>query len=90
MEASFIVSKGKADFTFEGVVIGAVETSSSFLVTDAEIIAFASRYDPLPMHIDQHAAAAGPFGALTASGVHMIAIRMRLLRRWRDCSGGSR
>jgi acyl dehydratase len=79
MQASIIDSKGKASFTFEDVVMGAVETSSGFLVTEAEIIAFASRYDPLPIHIDHQAAAAGPFGALTASGAHMIAIRMRLL-----------
>ena len=79
MEASVIASKGKAGFTFEDVVIGAVETSSGFLVTEAEIISFASRYDPLPIHIDRQAAAAGPFGMLTASGAHMIAIRMRLL-----------
>jgi acyl dehydratase len=79
MEASVIASKGKAGFAFEDVVIGAVETSGDFLVTEAEIIAFASRYDPLPIHIDRQAAAAGPFGVLTASGAHMIAIRMRLL-----------
>jgi len=79
MEASVISSKGRGGFTFEDVVIGAVETSSEFLVTEAEIISFASRYDPLPIHVDQQAAAAGPFGVLTASGAHMIAIRMRLL-----------
>jgi acyl dehydratase len=79
MEASVIASKGAAGFTFEDVVIGAMETSSGFLVTEAEIMSFAGRYDPLPIHIDQEAAASGPFGVLTASGAHMIAIRMRLV-----------
>jgi acyl dehydratase len=79
MEASVIASKGNAGFAFEDVVIGAVETSSGFLVTEAEIISFASRYDPLPIHLDHLAAAAGPFGVLTASGAHMLAIRMRLI-----------
>jgi len=79
MEASVIATKGAADFSFDNVVIGAKETSCRFLVTEAEIIAFASRYDPLPIHVDEQAAAAGPFGVLTASGAHMIAIRMRLI-----------
>jgi acyl dehydratase len=87
MQANVITSKGKAGFTFEDVVIGAVETSSGFVVTEAEIISFASRYDPLPIHINQEAAAAGPFGALTASGAHMIAIRMRLVHDF-DYAGG--
>jgi acyl dehydratase len=79
MEASVIGSKGKAGFSFEDVVIGAVETSSTFLLTEEEIIAFAGKYDPLPIHVDHLAAAAGPFGVITASGAHMIAIRMRLI-----------
>jgi acyl dehydratase len=79
MQASIIASQGKAGFSFEDVVIGSVETSSAFLLTADEIIGFASRYDPLPIHIDQAAAAAGPFGVLTASGAHMVAIRMRLI-----------
>ncbi len=79
MEASVIASSGNADFTFEDVVIGAVERSKTFRLTEAEIIAFAGRYDPMPIHLNQQAAAAGPFGVLTTSGAHMIAIRMRLI-----------
>jgi acyl dehydratase len=72
-------TQGQADFTFEDVVIGDIQQSSSLYLTEEEIIGFASRYDPLPIHIDHAAAAAGPFGVLTASGAHMVALRMRLI-----------
>lgn len=48
-------------------------------VTADEIRDFASRYDPQPMHLDEDAAAAGLFGALTASGWHTVSIAMRLM-----------
>jgi acyl dehydratase len=79
MEASIIVSKGAEGFTFEDVIIGEITRSGEYRVSEEEIISFASRYDPLPIHVDHRAAAAGPFGVLTASGAHMIAIRMRLI-----------
>lgn len=43
-----------------------------------EIIAFASRYDPQPIHTDPVWAATGPFGGLIASGWHTSAVGMRL------------
>lgn len=43
-----------------------------------EIKAFARRFDPQPFHLDDHAAAASPFGALVASGWHTALIWMRL------------
>lgn len=79
METAKTTTKGDASFTWDDVVIGASEKSSVYRVTEDEIIAFASRYDPLPIHVDLEIAAAGPFGSLTASGVHMLAIRMRLV-----------
>lgn len=47
-------------------------------VTEAEIVAFASRYDPQVMHIDPVRAASGPFGGLIASGWQTGALLMRL------------
>lgn len=44
-----------------------------------EIIEFASRYDPQPMHTDPEAAARSPMGELIASGWHTCAIGMRLM-----------
>ena len=50
-----------------------------YAVSADEIRDFASRYDPQPMHLDDEAAAAGLFGALTASGWHTVSIAMRLM-----------
>lgn len=66
-------------FRWEDVVVGEALQSDFYPVSGQEIIEFARRYDPLPIHIDHAAAAAGPFGVLTGSGCHMIAIRQRLM-----------
>jgi len=79
VEAFEAASKGDKSFTWDDVIVGATETSSTYRVSEAEIVAFASRYDPLSIHIDREIAAASQFGSLTASGVHMLAIRMRLV-----------
>ncbi len=42
---------------FEDYAPGAVFTSGAIAVSDAEIIDFARRYDPQPMHTDPAAAA---------------------------------
>jgi acyl dehydratase len=55
---------------------GAVHTAGAITVT--EIIDFARRYDPQPMHIDPGFAARGRFGGLIASGWHTGAMMMRL------------
>lgn len=44
-----------------------------------EIIEFAQRWDPLPIHVDPAAAAQGPFTSLVASGIHTLAIYQRLV-----------
>jgi acyl dehydratase len=49
-------------------------------VTEAEIIAFAQRYDPQPFHTDPDAAAAHPlFRGLAASGWHTAALTMPMV-----------
>ncbi|MCR9135802.1 MAG: MaoC family dehydratase [Alphaproteobacteria bacterium] len=45
--------------------------------TAEEIIAFATKYDPQPFHIDPVAAKQSMFGALCASGWHTAAIWMK-------------
>ncbi len=67
------------DFTFDDVEVGKIERSGTIVLTEAEIIDFAQRFDPLPIHVDKTSAAASPFGDITASGAHMFAIRQRLL-----------
>ena len=59
----------------EVVPLGSVE------VTAEEIIAFATTYDPLPIHVDPVAAAAGPFCGVIASAAHTIALYSSLASR---------
>ena len=66
------------DRHFEDYVPGAVYEFGSIGVSEAEIIEFASRFDPQDMHLDPDAAARGRFGGLIASGWHTAAMMMRL------------
>lgn len=63
---------------FEHYRAGAVFEYGSVLVTAEEIIAFASIWDPQPIHTDAAVAARGPFGGLIASGLHTTGVCMRL------------
>ncbi len=59
--------------------IGQRFISGSLSVEEAEIKAFAARFDPQPFHLDESAARASLFGGLAASGWHTAALSMRLL-----------
>ena len=67
------------DRYFEDYRPGSVGVIGGVAVTEAEIVEFARRYDPQPIHCDPEAARAGPFGGLIASGWHTIALVMRVL-----------
>ncbi|MDM0012999.1 MaoC family dehydratase [Variovorax sp. J22P168] len=54
-------------------------TSADHALDAAQIIEFASRFDPQPFHTDAEAAKATFFQGLAASGWHTAAITMRLL-----------
>ena len=76
---------GEADFAtpiedryFEDYEAGAVYEYGYATVAEEEIVAFARRFDPQPIHADARLAAAGPFGGLIASGWHTGGIFMRL------------
>ena len=64
---------------FEDYVPGLTVDCGGFSVSEAEIIAFAEKYDPQPFHVDPVAAKAGPFGGLIASGWHTTSMMMRQL-----------
>jgi acyl dehydratase len=64
--------------TWEDFEPGQVFDLGSRRVTREEIVDFARRWDPQPFHVDEEAAAGGPFGGLIASGWHSCAIWMRL------------
>jgi acyl dehydratase len=62
----------------EDFTVGDEFTSPGITVTDAQMIDFALKFDPQPIHLDTTAAAAGPFGGLIASGFHTAALSFRL------------
>ncbi len=64
---------------FEDYVPGSVATYGPIEVSAAEIVEFASRFDPQDFHVDPERAASGPFGGLVASGWHTAALMMRVL-----------
>ena len=70
---------GVSERYFEDYVTGAVYEYGYVSVSEAEIIAFAERFDPQPIHIDARFAASGPFGGLIASGWHTASLAMRLV-----------
>ena len=67
-----------AERYFEDYHVGMIDEFGDIAVTAEEIVEFARRYDPQPMHVDSEAAAQGPFGGLIASGWHTAAMVMRL------------
>lgn len=70
---------GIEDRYFEDYEVGTVYEYGHASVSEAEIIAFAERFDPQPIHVDTQFAARGPFGGVIASGWHTAAIAMRLV-----------
>ena len=72
----------------EDLAVGEHFTTGSAEVTEAELLAFARRFDPQPMHVDAQAALSGPLGALSASGWHTAAIVMGLIIASNPMEGG--
>jgi acyl dehydratase len=68
-----------AERYFEDYVPGSTFEFGSTKVSEAEIIEFATKYDPQTFHTDPAAALNGPFGGLIASGWHTASMMMRLL-----------
>jgi acyl dehydratase len=64
---------------FEDYRPGAVYEYGYATVTEDELLDFARRFDPQPMHVDPEFAKNGPFGGLIASGWQTAALTMRLL-----------
>lgn len=59
---------------FEELEPGTVYDCGTRSVTAEELVAFAERFDPLPIHVDPDRAGRGPFGGLVASGIHTLAL----------------
>jgi acyl dehydratase len=65
-------------YYFEDFTVGRVFELGSKLMTPAEIIEFASEFDPQPMHLSEEAGKASILGGLAASGWHTCAVFMRM------------
>ena len=63
---------------FEDYTPGHVYEVGTITVSEAEIIDFATQFDPQYFHIDPEKAKASRFGGLVASGWHTISLVMRL------------
>ncbi len=64
---------------FEDFQPGQVIELGQRSVTEEEIIAFATQFDPQPFHIDRAAAANSIYGGVIASGWHTCSMMMRLI-----------
>jgi acyl dehydratase len=58
-----------------------IESAEEYEMTPERIAAFASDYDPQPIHLDAAAAAQSIFGGIIASGWHSLSATMRLMVR---------
>ena len=63
---------------FEDYITGAVHTLGEAVVDGEEMIAFAKRFDPQDIHIDEAKANTGPFNGLIASGWFTGSLVMKL------------
>jgi acyl dehydratase len=64
---------------FEDFVVGHAFEFGDVVMTEEEIIEFATRYDPQPFHVDPEAAKETVFGGLIASGWLTCSLFMRML-----------
>jgi acyl dehydratase len=64
--------------TFEDFRPGDNYDLGSTVVQEAEMLAFARRFDPQPFHVEPDAAAGSPFGGIIASGWYTASLFMRL------------
>ena len=67
--------------SFDALVVGQAFDFGQLVMTREEILEFGERFDPQPMHVDEAAAAEGPFGGLIASGLHTLSACFALMIR---------
>jgi len=58
-----------------------IESAESYEMTPERIEAYATEFDPQPIHIDAARATDGFFGGIIASGWHTLSVTMRLMVR---------
>ena len=65
------------DIYYEDVTVGAALHAGPYVIPEQELVTFAATWDPMPMHVDKVFAAS--HGGLTAPGIYLFAIKMRLV-----------
>jgi acyl dehydratase len=73
------MSANKSDWYFEDFYPGQEIDLGTRGVSEEEIIAFASQFDPQPFHVDKEAAARSIYGGVIASGWHTCGMMMRMV-----------
>ena len=73
---------------FEDLKIGQSFTSRKYELTEAEIVEFATKYDPQPFHLDAELAKATLLGGPAASGWLTASLIMRLWVEHIPIAGG--
>jgi acyl dehydratase len=68
---------------FDDYRVGEVADYGAHEFTREAILAFAADYDPQPFHLDEAAAKASLFGALSASGWHTCSVAAFKRAQWR-------
>jgi len=65
------------DIFFEDVTPGTAIHAGPYVIPEHELVRFAATWDPLPIHVDK--TFADEHGGLTAPGIYLLAIKMRLV-----------
>ncbi|MDM5180349.1 MaoC family dehydratase [Massilia sp. DJPM01] len=79
----------KTTWYFEDFYVGQEIGLGSRTVSEEEIIAFATQFDPQPFHVDHDAAKASIFGSVIASGWHTCSMMMRMVVDGLWCASSS-
>lgn len=69
------------EWYFDDIPLNQPVTTGEYVVTEEELVAFAKKWDPLPMHTDPEAARASPHGGLIASAIYTMAVSSALGHR---------
>jgi acyl dehydratase len=64
---------------FEDLVEGHVGESSEVIADRDDMVAYAERNDPYPIHVDEQFAATTPFGGLVASFGYTVSLYLRMI-----------
>jgi len=72
----------------EDLKVGMAFEGERYAVPHDEMIEFARKWDPRPIHLDDAAGRAAGFGGVIASGAYTTAIFTRLTLAARDADGG--